>query len=107
MKKCFSIKTACKDCDTCIQSKKMKLQNHQPSPRAKQQLEHVHMDFWGLYMRVPNPQGYHYFLSLTDDYSRCSWIYLTKDRSYETLVGILNNWIAMVERETGQKLQTI
>jgi hypothetical protein len=37
------------------------------------------MDFWGLY-ETPTIGGSRYMLIVIDDFSRKSWIYLTKDR---------------------------
>ena len=94
-------------CETCIQAKSIKSQNHRPVPRASEPLRRVYMDFWGPYTRVPNKYRWEYYLSLTDDHSRLSWIYLTKDRKLETVREILELWLAKVERETGHLLITI
>ena len=94
-------------CETCIQAKSVKSQNHKPVPRASKPLRRVYMDFWGPYTRVPNKYKWEYYLSLTDDYSRISWIYLTGNRKVETVREILELWLAKVERETGHLLITI
>jgi transposase InsO family protein len=65
------------------------------------------MDFWGPYTRVPNKYRWEYYLSLTNDHSRISWIYLTKNRKLETVREILKLWLAKAERETGHLLITI
>jgi transposase InsO family protein len=94
-------------CETCIQAKSIKKQNRKPVPRASAPLRRVYMDFWGPYTRVPNKYRWEYYLSLTDDHSRLSWIYLTRNRTAETVRGILELWLAKVERETGHLLITI
>jgi hypothetical protein len=63
------------------------------------------MDFWGPYSKARTAERY--YLSLTDDCTRFSWIFLTKDREATTVRAILEEWLAMVERERGTKLLTI
>jgi len=36
-------------CETCMQAKSVKKQNHKTVPRAKEPLRRVYMDFWGPY----------------------------------------------------------
>jgi transposase InsO family protein len=96
-----------KTCETCIQAKSQKTQSHVTVPRASRPLKRVYMDFWGPYNGVKCKDGWRYYLSLTDDCTRLSWIYLTKDREATTVQGILEEWLAWVEREKGVKLLTI
>ncbi|GKE67799.1 ribonuclease H-like domain-containing protein [Tanacetum coccineum] len=62
-------------------------QTREPFPfsdhKSKSLGELVHLDLWGLY-RVYSREGYKYFLTIVDDYSRAVWIYLvkTKDEVY-------------------------
>ncbi|GKD85966.1 ribonuclease H-like domain-containing protein, partial [Tanacetum coccineum] len=39
----------------------------------------VHLDLWGPY-RVHSREGYRYFLTIVDDYSRVVWVYLVKTK---------------------------
>jgi hypothetical protein len=55
------------------------------------------MDFWGLYTKAPNGYQWQYYLSLTDNHSRLSWIYMTKDRKLATVQEILKEWLANIE----------
>lgn len=64
-------------CELCIKAKKVKNQNHSPSPRAEEPLRRVFMDFWGLHKE--SIQGARYYLSLVDDHTRFSWTFPTKD----------------------------
>ena len=84
-------------CKICIQAKKIKSQNQERVSRVNKHLECVYINFWGPYTHVPNQWGYRYYLSITDSYSHCSWIFLTKDRSYQTLERIMDDWLAKVE----------
>ena len=40
----------------------------------------VHSDIWGP-SRVKSTLGFQYFLTFIDDYSRCTWLFLLKNRS--------------------------
>lgn len=74
-------------------------------PRASRPLKRVYMDFWGSYSKAKTLERY--YLSLTDDCTRMSWIYLTKDREAATVKATLEQWLAPVEREKGVKLLVI
>ncbi|KAI3698063.1 hypothetical protein L6452_31175 [Arctium lappa] len=49
--------------------------------------EFVHLDLWGPY-RVPSKEGYRFFLTIVDDYSRSVWVYLlkSKDEVFDNIV---------------------
>jgi hypothetical protein len=76
-------------CDAYIQVKSVKNQNHKLSLRARRCLQHIYMDFWGPYTKAPNGYQWQYYLLLTDDHSRLSWIYMTKDRKLATVQEII------------------
>jgi transposase InsO family protein len=94
-----------KSCETCIQAKSFKQQSHKEVPRASRPLKRVYMDFWGPYNSAKTLERY--YLSLTDDCTRFSWIFLTKDREATTVKATLEAWLAMAEREKGVKLLII
>ncbi|KAL6343109.1 hypothetical protein AAG906_018947 [Vitis piasezkii] len=48
--------------------------------RAKCPFELVHIDVWGL-CRTASTLGFQYFVTFIDDYSRCTWLFLMKNRS--------------------------
>ena len=62
------------------------------------------MDFWGPY-RVPSLGGYTYILTITDNYSRKSWVRLTKQR--KELQALFLELKVTIELETGRKLQAV
>jgi transposase InsO family protein len=92
-------------CETCIQAKSVKRQSHAEVPRASRPVKRVYMDFWGPYTKAKTLERY--YLSLTDDCTRFSWIYLTEDREAATVKAILEQWLALAEREKGVKLLII
>lgn len=93
------------NCEICIRAKQVKKQNHKQVPRASRPLQRVYMDFWG-----PNRDGAgeeKYYLSLIDDCTRFSWLFVTTDRKVENVEAILNIWCQAVERQAGQVLLVI
>ena len=50
------------------------------SQRALSPFALVHSDIWGP-SRVKSTLGFQYFVTFIDDYSRCTWLYLMKNRS--------------------------
>ena len=93
------------NCEICIRAKQVKKQNHSPVPRAKQPLQRVYMDFWG-----PNRESSgmeKYYLSLIDDCTRYSWLFVTPDRKSDNVILTLDVWLRVVERQTGQVLLVI
>ena len=75
--------------------------NRKGPEHATAPLQRVHMDFWGPYS-VPSLEGEAYMLTITDDFTRKSWIYLTKLR--KELRPLFIQWKTTVELETGLKL---
>jgi Integrase core domain len=72
--------------------------------QLRDKLSRVYTDFWGPFV-TPTPSGAKYMLTFTDDFSRKSWIYLTKTRT--ELYGIFKEWQAEVERQSNEKLLAI
>ena len=48
--------------------------------RAKSPFELVHTDVWGP-CRTASTLGFQYFFTFIDDYSRCTWLFLIKNRA--------------------------
>ena len=48
--------------------------------RAKSPFELVHTDIWGP-CRTTSTLGFQYFVTFIDDYSRCTWLFLMKNRA--------------------------
>ena len=67
-------------CETCALSKSIRSVNRNASERVTRRLGRVHTDFWGLFA-TPTLSGARYILTFTDDYTRKSWLYLTKART--------------------------
>ena len=48
--------------------------------RIKSHFELVHTDVWGL-SRSASTLGFRYFVTFIDDFSRCTWLFLMKNRT--------------------------
>ncbi|GKB38252.1 ribonuclease H-like domain-containing protein, partial [Tanacetum coccineum] len=74
-------------CDICHKAK----QTRESLPFSDHQTiiigEIVHLDLWGPY-KVISKDGFGYFLTIVDDYTRVVWVYLvkTKDEVYDLFV---------------------
>jgi hypothetical protein len=90
--------------ETHALTKSAKAINRDTSERTTRPLQRVYTDFWGLF-GVPTPDGERYILTFTDDYTRRSWIYLTKTRT--ELYERFRQWQIMAERQSNEKLQAI
>ena len=66
-------------------------------------LQLIFSDVWG---PAPNSVGRHtYYVSFIDDYSKFSWIYLLKKRSY--VFQVFKNFQALVERQFDSKILAV
>ena len=66
--------------------------------------ELLHINIWGPFS-VPSIEGYKYFLTILDDHTRVTWIYLlrTKDEVFR----VFSEFIAMVETQYKTKVQGV
>ncbi|GJR73215.1 putative RNA-directed DNA polymerase [Tanacetum coccineum] len=66
-------------CDTCHRAK----QTREPFPLSEHKTSTVgdliHLDLWGPY-KVTSREGFRYFLTVVDDFSRGVWLYLLKTK---------------------------
>lgn len=78
-------------CDICHKAKQTRV----PFPLSEHKSfaigDLVHIDLWGPY-KVTSREGFRYFLTIVDDYTRAVWTYLvkTKDEVYNLFVSYLN-----------------
>ena len=91
-------------CEICVQGKQHRIKFTSSSYRAKGVLEYVHADLWGP-SKVNTSGGSRFFLSIVDDFSRKTWVYLLKYKS-ETLAAF-KNWKILVETQTNTKLKVL
>ncbi|KAJ9685079.1 hypothetical protein PVL29_017204 [Vitis rotundifolia] len=64
--------------------------------RAKSHFELVHTDVWGP-CRTASTLGFKYFVTFIDDYSRCTWLFLMKNRA--ELFSIFQKFYAEIQTQ--------
>ena len=64
--------------------------------RAKSPFELVHTDVWGP-CRIASTLGFQYFVTFIDDYSRCTWLFLMKNRA--KLFSIFQKFYAEIQTQ--------
>ena len=76
----FDNKNNVEVCEICQKAK----QTREPFPLSEHKTsmlaDLVHLDVWGPY-RVTSKEGYKYFLTIVDDYTRAVWVYLIKAKT--------------------------
>ncbi len=83
-------------CNVCplAKQKRLSFPNHNHvSPSC---FDLIHVDIWGPY-QVPTVEGYRYFLTLVDDHSRTTWLYLMKSKS--KAIPLLESFIIMIHTQ--------
>ncbi|CAJ2650467.1 unnamed protein product [Trifolium pratense] len=90
-------------CDICHKSKQCRLPFPQSINKAEEPFSLIHSDLWGRYHTAAH-DGSHYFLTIVDDYSRGTWVYLLKDKTQAT--GILMNFCKMVKTQFNRDVKT-
>lgn len=90
-------------CSACQQAKAHQLPFTLSSHVSSSPLELVHTDVWGP-ARV-SVNGYRYYLSIVDDYSRFVWIYFLKNKS--DVEPIFLQFQTHVERLLGKKILAV
>ena len=83
-------------CEVCHFAKQTRLPFGHSSIKTKAPFDLIHCDIWGAF-RVPSISGAHYFLTIVDDFSRHTWVYLMRHKS-ETQ-GLLRNFFAQVQTQ--------
>ena len=68
------------DCSICPLAKQKRLPFPASISSSSSCFDIIHADIWGPYS-TPSLNGSKYFLTLVDDHSRCTWVYLMKHNS--------------------------
>ncbi|GJT93835.1 ribonuclease H-like domain-containing protein, partial [Tanacetum coccineum] len=76
----FSKKDHISPCDICHKAKQTRERFPLSDHKSKFVGDIIHCDVWGPY-RVVNKDGYKFFLTLVDDFSRAVWVYLLKSKT--------------------------
>ncbi|KAH0738218.1 hypothetical protein KY290_036923 [Solanum tuberosum] len=87
-----------KECTICPLARQMRLPFPVKTTRFTYPLEMIHVDVWGPY-RVCNHDGSRFFLTLVDDYTRMTWIFLLKLKS--DVIVVLKQFIPLIQHQFG------
>lgn len=89
-------------CEICHKSKQTRLPFPISTSVAKASFELIHMDIWGPYTE-PSLIGTSYMLTIVDDFSRVTWIYLLQNKSQVT--DIFETFMNMVDNQFGARIK--
>ncbi|KAJ4715159.1 Retrovirus-related Pol polyprotein from transposon TNT 1-94 [Melia azedarach] len=91
-------------CEHCIFGKLHRNKFPKAIHRTKGTLDYIHSDCWGP-SRVESLGGHRYFVSMIDDFSRMTWVFIMKHKS-EAFKNF-RQWKALVENQTGKKIKRL
>uniref|UniRef100_A0A2N9IX68 Integrase catalytic domain-containing protein n=1 Tax=Fagus sylvatica TaxID=28930 RepID=A0A2N9IX68_FAGSY len=91
-------------CNVCPLAKQKRLPFPNNTHLSSQSFDLLHVDIWGPY-HVPTVEGYKYFLTLVDDCTRTTWIYLMKAKS--DTKSLLISFITMIQTQFHTMLKQI
>ena len=84
-------RTSLQSCDACALEKQTRLPYHKYEHKAPRRLWRVHSDMSG--EQQPDiGEGFKYFITFIDDYSRYCWVYFTKRKDAATIRSIYEQW---------------
>ena len=90
-------------CDTCHLSKSTRVPFPSSSSRANRSFDIVHSDIWGPVLE--SIDGYKFFVSFVDDFSRVTWIYLLKHKS--EVMNVFQIFHMMIMTQFFAKIKTL
>jgi len=67
-------------CEICPRAKQPRLTFPSRTTNSSHCFELIHVDIWGPFS-IPSNNRSRYFLTIVDDYSRCTWLYLMQHKS--------------------------
>uniref|UniRef100_A0A2N9FVF7 Integrase catalytic domain-containing protein n=1 Tax=Fagus sylvatica TaxID=28930 RepID=A0A2N9FVF7_FAGSY len=91
-------------CNICPLAKQKRLPFSNNNNLSSCPFDLVHVDIWGPY-HVSTVEGYKYFLTLVDDCSRTTWLYLMKLKSEAR--PLLESFITMIKTQFGHQIKII
>jgi hypothetical protein len=101
---CVSISNSFDPCDVCFYAKQKRLPFSLSTHQSSKVFDLVHMDIWGP-LAITSMFGFKYFLTIVDDKSRFTWVYLMRLKS-ETAT-IIKSFVNLVQTQFNSKIKTI
>ena len=93
-----------KDCQVCPMDKLKRLHFSFNNKISSYAFDLIHMDVWGPYS-VPTLDGFKYFLTIVNDATRATWLFLMKSKS--DVRPLFLSFYTMVATQFGQNIKSI
>ena len=91
-------------CHICDLSKQKHLPFISKNNISPEPFDLIHIDTWGPFS-TPTHDGFRYFLTIVDDSSRATWVYLMKTKS--DALSIIPTFVTMVETQFNRKVKGV
>lgn len=88
-----------KQCSICPQARQTRVPFPISNSKADVNFDLVHMDVWGPY-KMSTYNGKRYFLTLVDDHSRWTWVFLLALKS--DVIVLLKQFLSMIKTQFGR-----
>ena len=100
-----SVSKSCNDiCLSCPMAKFTKLPYTKSDSHSSSVFELIHIDIWGPY-KVPTHGKFRYFLTVVEDCSRTTWLYLLEQKSVSFQA--LKSFLKMVYTQYGKQVKIV
>lgn len=91
-------------CDVCPLARQSRLSFPISHIKSKRIFELIHIDIWGPY-KDSTHNGFKYFLTIVDEFSRGTWTYLLKTKA--NVFPVLKTFLTKVDRQFSVKVKVI
>lgn len=91
-------------CHVCPQAHQTRKTFPTSSIKTHSPFELIHIDTWGPY-KYPTHAGHKYFLTIVDDFSRCTWTHLMQSKT--NAISIIKSILAYAQTHFNTKIKTI
>ncbi|XP_071726730.1 uncharacterized protein [Rutidosis leptorrhynchoides] len=89
-------------CEVCHKAKQSRIFFSLSEHKTSNLGDLIHLDLWGPF-RVQSREGYKYFLTIVDDYSRAVWLFLVKSK--EEVCDNIISFVQLLETQFNKKVK--